>query len=79
MNNIQGVQSGSNRTKYLPPVGSVVKYWYCRGIAFEGTCLIRGYDGWEVWCKTIEGTNHFGTANFVIAVDTQFTPIVEGE
>jgi len=59
----------------LPPVGEVVDYWYCRGKEYKGNCIIRGYNGHEVWCKTIDGENHFNKKNFVVTNDCEFTPI----
>ena len=59
----------------LPPIGEVCQYSYCRGREYSGVCLIRGYDDHEVWCKTVRGTNHFDTKNFVVTNDCEFRPI----
>lgn len=63
----------------FPPVGTICKYEYCRGGEFSGICQVRGYDGWEVWCKTLNGENHFGTSNFVVTVDCDFSPVSSPE
>lgn len=50
-------------------VGHVVKYWYCRGTSHEGVAVMRGQDGFEYWMKTLSGSNHFNTSNFVVTTD----------